>query len=156
MNHPHSDQRNPMVPQRPLALSPYIHLVNATVSPLEPHSSAVIPARHREELPSVVDGEVLASIDTRPVPVIEPKRNLLWRAIDDPYWVLMTLIAAVGLSITATAMYGVIQITRSIAEWFHANGATLAVITTLIILLMLCGGATVAKCAGIHCRGCRG
>jgi hypothetical protein len=69
----------------------------------------------------------------------------------------MTLMAVLGLSITATVVYGVIQIILAIGSWFHAHGATLGAIAALIIVLMLCGGgATAAKCTGIHCGGCKG
>jgi hypothetical protein len=61
-----------------------------------------------------------------------------------------------GLSITATVIYGVIQITLAIGSWFHAHGATLGAIAVLIMVLMFCGGATAAKCTGIHCGGCKG
>jgi hypothetical protein len=76
--------------------------------------------------------------------------------MDDPFWILMTLTVALGLSIAATVIYGVIQIALTVAEWFSANGATIGTITALIMVLALCGGASVAKCAGIHCGGCRG
>jgi uncharacterized BrkB/YihY/UPF0761 family membrane protein len=118
----------------------------------------------------VVDGEVITSITTT-IPThtqddtyattawaIEPKRNLLRRAIDDPYWILMTLTAAIGLSIIAAVVYGVIQIILTVGAWLHANAHTIGTIsgiTVLIILVMICGGAKAAKCAGIHCGGCR-
>jgi hypothetical protein len=76
----------------------------------------------------------------------------------DPYWILMTLTAAIGLAITATVVYGAIQIILTIGAWLHANAPTLGTIsgiTGLIILVMICGGAKAAKCAGIHCGGCR-
>jgi hypothetical protein len=118
----------------------------------------------------VVDGEVITSIttpipthtqqDTYPTPTwaTEPKRTLLRRAIDDPCWILMTLTAATGLAITATVIYGAIQIILTVDAWLHANAPTLGTIgatTALIILVMICGGAKAAKCAGIHCGGCR-
>jgi hypothetical protein len=163
MIHPHSDQRSVPVTQRASAFSPYSHLVNAPVSPLELHPSAFMPIRHKDyldDVPSVVDGEVLASVVTVPTwddtDAREPRRSLLRRAIDDPFWILITMTTVLGLSIAATVMYGVIQIALAIAEWFHANGTTLAAITTLVLLLMLCGGVRAAKCAGIHCGGCRG
>jgi hypothetical protein len=69
----------------------------------------------------------------------------------------MTFTVVLGLSITATVVYGVIQIILAIGSWFHAHGATLGAIAALIIVLMLCGGgATAAKCTGIHCGGCKG
>ncbi len=167
MNHPHSDQCNRQVHQRPLALSPYTHLVNAPVSPLDCHTSALIPTRRKHPgSPLVVDGEVITSslivpaprknTDATAVPVIEPKPSLFRRASEDPYWILMTLMAAIGLAITATVIYGVVEITLAVAEWVSVNGTTMAAITTLIIVLVMCGGATAAKCAGIHCRGCKG
>jgi hypothetical protein len=118
----------------------------------------------------VVDGEVITSITT-PIPThtqqdtytpptwaTEPKRTLLRRAIDDPYWILMTLTAATGLAITATVIYGAIQIILTVDAWLHANAPTIGTIgatTALIILVMICGGAKAVKCVGIHCGGCR-
>jgi hypothetical protein len=70
----------------------------------------------------------------------------------------MTLTAAIGLAITATVIYGAIQIILTVGAWLHANAPTLGTIgatTALIILVMICGGAKAAKCAGIHCGGCR-
>lgn len=164
MTHPHSDQRSSPVSQRPAAFSPYSHLVNAPVSPLDYHTSALIP-HHYSKLPTVIDGEIVTSKitisthiwdDAGPTIGDEPQRNLLQRAIDDPYWILMTLMMALGLSITATVVYGVIQITLAIGHWLHTHGATLGGIAALIIALMLCGGASTAKCTGIHCGGCKG
>ena len=168
MTHLHSDHRSHMVYQRAPALAPYAHLVNAPVSPLDFRSSALIPTHHPEQSagsPLVIDGEVITDIATIPartrddtyatsVPEIEPKRNLLRRVIDDPYWILMTLLVTIGLAITATVIYGAIQITLTVAQWLHANGTTIAGIMVLIILLVICSGASAAKCAGIHCGGC--
>jgi hypothetical protein len=165
MTHPHLDQRNFPVYQHPMVFTPYQHLVNAPVSPLDSHTSALIP-QHYSEPPTVVDGEVITSSrttrtmvrdDTEPTTGDESRPSLLRRAIDDPYWILMTLMAVLGLSITATVVYGVIQIILAIGSWFHAHGATLVAIAALIIVLMLCGGgASAAKCTGIHCGGCKG
>jgi hypothetical protein len=147
-----------------MAFSPYCHLVNAPVSPLDSHTSALISQDYSES-PTVVDGEVITSSLTIPVPawdgpdsiiVDEPKRSLLRRAIEDPYWILMTLMVMLGFSITATVVYGVIKITLNLGSWFHAHGATLGAIAALIIAVMFCGGASAAKCAGIHCGGCKG
>ena len=162
MNHPSLDQCSPGSQRRVTALSVprYVDLVNAPVPSLELSTSALIPTDY--VAPRVVDGEVITT-SILPVHVstwddtdaTEPKRSLLRCAFDDPYWILMTLAVALGVSILATVIYGVIQITLAIGAWLHANGTTLAGITTLIILLMLCGGTTAAKCAGIHCPGCR-
>jgi hypothetical protein len=81
---------------------------------------------------------------------------MLRRAIDDPFWILMTLTGALVLSIVGTAVYGVIQIILAVAEWFSLNHTTILGGIVLIILLALCGGATAAKCVGIHCGGCKG
>jgi hypothetical protein len=167
MNHPHSDQRSQQVHQRSPALLPYTYLVNAPVSPLDLHTSALIPTRRKYPgSPLVVDGEVITSsfivpaprknTDATAVPVIEPTRSVFRRAIEDPYWILLTLMAALGLLITATVIYGTVQIMLAVAEWVSVHGTTIAAITTLIIVLAMCGGATAAKCAGIHCRGCKG
>jgi hypothetical protein len=113
-----------------------------------------------------VDGEVITSslivpapqkdTDAAAVPVIEPTQSLLRRATEDPYWILMTLMTITGLSITATVTYGIVQIILTVAEWISVHGTTIAAITTLIIVLAMCGGATAAKCTGIHCGGCKG
>ena len=49
MNHPHSDQSVHHVCQRRLASAPHTHLVNASVSPLDHHSSVRIPAAQRND-----------------------------------------------------------------------------------------------------------
>jgi hypothetical protein len=169
MTHLHSDHRSHVVQQRVPAFPPYAHLVNASVFPLDFHSSALTPTyptEHGAGSPLVVDGEVITSIITIPTqfrddtypaiaPVIKPKRNLLRRAIDDPYWILMTLTASIGLAITAIVIYGAIQIILAIGAWLDANATTIGGIIALIVLVMLCGGAKAAQCAGIHCGGCR-
>jgi hypothetical protein len=170
MTHLYSDHRSHLIQQRAPAFPPYAHLINAPAFPRDFHSSALIPtypAEHGAGSPLVVDGEVITSIttmipthtkeDTYPTiaPVIEPKRNLLRRAIDDPYWILMTLTIALGVSITATVIYGAIQIILTIGAWLDANATTIGGAMVLIILMMLCGGAKAAQCAGIHCGGCR-
>ena len=134
--------------------------VNAPVSGWDRDTSALIPAQNATSRRShpVIEGEVLASrtmtVPARPIPAVEPKRNVLRRILDDPYWILMTLTITLGVSITATVFYGIIQITLAIGRWFTTNGATLATIAALVTVLVLCGGTTAAKCAGIHCGGC--
>jgi hypothetical protein len=172
VTHLHSHHRSHAVQQRAPAFPPCVHLANATVSPLDFGSTALIPTHPTEQgdtSPLVVDGEVITSIDTIPTHprydtdtttawAIEPKRTLLRRAIDDPYSILMTLTAAIGLAITATVIYGAIQIILTVDAWLHANASTIGSIgatIALIILVMICGGAKAAKCAGIHCGGCR-
>jgi hypothetical protein len=173
MTHLHSPHHSHVAYQRAAAFPSHAHLVNAPVSPLDVHSNALIPTyppEHGARSPLVVDGEVITSITTTipthtqdntytpPAWAIEPKRNLLRRAIDDPYWILMALTAAIGLAITATVIYGAIQIILTVGAWLHANAPTIGTIgatIALIILVMLCGGAKAAKCAGIHCGGCR-
>jgi hypothetical protein len=167
MNHPHSDQRISNCEQREFAFPAqrYPHLVNAPVPPLDLHTSALNPTHHRHypSSPPVIDGEVITSsiipIPTRTntsAPSSTRKRSLLRRAIDDPFWILMTLTGTLVLSIIGTAVYGAIQIMLAVAEWFSLNRTTILGGIVLIILLALCGGATAAKCAGIHCGGCKG
>lgn len=169
MTHLHSHHRNHAVQQRTPAFPPWFHLANAPVSPLDFSASGLIPTHPAEQgamSPLVVDGEIITSIDTIPTDprydidatpawAIEPKRNLLRRAIDDPYWILMTLTAVIGLAIIATVVYGAIQIILTVGAWLHANATTIGGVIALIILVILCGGAKAAKCAGIHCGGCR-
>jgi hypothetical protein len=169
MTHLHSHHHSHLIQQRVLAFPVHADLVNASVTRLDCHSSALIPTHdteHGDGSPLMVDGEVITSIVTIPTQprddtyptiasVIEPKRNLLRRAIDDPYWILMMLTASIGLAITATVIYGAIQIILAIGAWLDANATTIGAITALIVLVMLCGGAKAAQCAGIHCGGCR-
>jgi hypothetical protein len=172
MTHLHSHHHSHLIQQRAPAFPPYAHLVNASVFPLDFRPSALVPtysAEHGAGSPLVVDGEVITSITTIPTqprdetypttaPVIKPKRNLLRRVVDDPYWILMTLTAAIGLAITATVIYGAIQIILAIGAWLDANAHTIDTIggvIALIILVILCGGAKAAQCAGIHCGGCK-
>jgi hypothetical protein len=152
MTHPQSDQRNIRVAQRPMALSPYSPLVIAPVSPLDVPTSAHSPAPRPQDsnLVQMVDGDVLTST------VSEAKRSIVRRLIDDPFWVLMTLTAVLGLSITATLVYGVIQMILAVLLWFTTNATMITGTAVVIVLLMLCGGATAAKCTGIHCGGCKG
>ncbi len=175
MNHSHSDQSvHPVRGRRP-AFGPHTHLVNVPVSPLDHHSSVRIRTQHNDSPGShpVVDGEVITSTliipdtntalhPTTPAPInpvnpanpVEPERSLLRRVVDDPYWALVTLMAALGVSITATLTYGLIQITMSVAQFLRVNGATVATLI-VIVALALSAGAT-ARCAGIHCVGCKG
>ena len=67
----------------------------------------------------------------------------------------MTLMSAVGLSITATVIYGVIHIMLAVTAWLSVHGKAIITTTILIIVLMISGGVTATKCAGIHCRGCK-
>jgi hypothetical protein len=163
MNHPHSDQRISDGGQRAFAFTAqrYPHLVNAPVSSLDLHTSALNPTHHRP--PSVIDGEVITS-SIAPIPIRNDtsvrstarKRSLLRRAMDDPFWILMTLTGVLVLSIIGTAVYGIIQIMLAVADWFSLNRTTILGGIILIILLALCGGATAAKCVGIHCGRCKG
>jgi hypothetical protein len=166
MTHLHSHHHSHLIQQRVPAFPLHADLVNASVTRLDRHSSALIPTcdtEHGDGSPLVVDGEVIISITTIPTytrddsiaSVLEPKRNLLRRMIDDPYWILMTLTVALGVSITATVIYGAIQIIMAIGAWLDANATTVGAIIALIVLVMLCGGAKAAQCAGIHCGGCR-
>jgi hypothetical protein len=172
VTHLHSHHRSHAVQQRAPAFPPWFHLANAPVPPLVFGSTALIPTHPTERgatSPLVVDGEVITSTTTIPTHprydtdatttwAIEPKRTLLRRVIDDPYWILMTLTVAIGLAITATVVYGAIRIILAIGAWLYANAPTIGTIgatIALIILVTLCGGVKAAKCAGIHCGGCK-
>jgi len=159
MTYPHSHPCSIPVTERVVELSPDHHPANTLVFPLDGDISARIPTQTQtsRSLYPVINGEVIASrtlAPLRPIPASEPKRNFRRRSLDDPYWILVTLVITLGVSITATAVYGIIQITLAIGRWFTTNGTTLATIAALVIILALCGGTTAAKCAGIHCRGC--
>jgi hypothetical protein len=162
MTQPYSHQHSFPVYGYPMVIMPYPHRVNASVvSPGSDSNVLIFPRDAISRRPDpVIDGEVLASrtmtVSARPIPVMEPKQSFLRRSLDDPYWILMTLAITLGVSITATALYGLIQITLAIGRWFTTNGTTLATIAALIALLVLCGGTTAAvKCGGIHCGGCQ-
>lgn len=95
-----------------------------------------------------------------PIPtIVKSKHRLLQRVIDDPYWLLMSLAIGLGLSIVGIAIYGVIQVGMAIRDWWMSNGHTVVsateVVILIIVVLALCGGGA-AKCAGIHCGGCKG
>jgi len=160
MTQTYSHQHSFAVYEHPVMFLLYPGQVNVPVSAWDRDASALIATQEvtsRRPHP-VIEGEVLTSrtmtVPARPIPAIEPKRNFLRRTCDDPYWILMTLALTLGVSITATALYGIIQITLAIGRWFTTNGATLATIAALVTVLVLCGGTTAAKCAGIHCGGC--
>ncbi len=150
MNHPHSDQRVHHTSQRRPAFLLHTRLVNAPVSPLDHRSSALTPTGHNDDsgLHPVIDGELVTSTLINPA----PERGLLRRVVDDPYWALVTLMAALGLATTATAVYGIARITLGVAQWLHTNSGLIAIV---MVVLALSAGATTAKCAGIHCPGCK-
>ncbi|MDQ3900484.1 MAG: hypothetical protein M3319_08590 [Actinomycetota bacterium] len=156
----HSNQRSFSVAQHAVVVTPYQDLVNAPVSPLASRPSVLIPAPAAtpENQHLVISGEVITSRTTFPgrtISATKSKQGLLRRTLDDPYWILMTLAITLIGSITATVIYGIIQITFAIGHWLTTNGTTLGTIAALAIIVMLCGGTTAAKCAGIHCGGCR-
>lgn len=85
---------------------------------------------------------------------VEPKRSLIRRTIDDPYWILVTAGSVLAVAIVGTVVYGVIQIDLAIAAFFALWGATIGGFGILLILLVLFGGGS-AACAGLHCGGCK-
>jgi hypothetical protein len=169
MTHLHSPQHSHPVSQRAFAFPPLAYLVNAPVFPLDRHPSVLIPTHPTEDSarsPLAVDGEVITSTTIIPTQrrndtyattawALESKRSLFRRAIDDPYWILMTLTVGLVVVIIATVLYGAIQIILTVGAWLDANATTIGGAIALIVLVMLCGGAKAAKCAGIHCGGCR-
>lgn len=91
-----------------------------------------------------------------PIPYVKPKRGLIRRAIDDPFWILMGITGSLVLAIVGTIIYGVIQIVLGVVAFLNEWGATIGGGAVAVILaLILCGGGT-AVCAGIHCAGCKG
>ncbi len=177
MNHPHSDQRVHSACQRRPAFGPHIRLVNAPVSALDHHSSAVIRTQHNDDPGPhpVVDGEVITStltvadtnttlrpvtaaavVPTKPArPVTTLRRGLLRRVLEDPYWALVTLMSTLTVSITATVIYGLSRITLGVAQWLHANSETVTTTVVMITVLGICAAASTTRCAGIHCGGCK-
>ena len=160
MTPPYSHQRSFPVYEHPVVFALYPDRVNVPVSAWDRDVSAFIPTQNATcpRPHPVIEGEVLASrtmtVPARSIPAIEPKRKVFRRIRDDPYWILMTLAITLGVSITATALYGLVRITLAIGRWFTTNGTTLATIAALVTVVALCGGTTAAKCAGIHCGGC--
>jgi hypothetical protein len=110
-----------------------------------------------EGWPMVVDGEVITSRhDDTKIPTAAVRRaSVLRRAVQDPYWILMTLMIGCGLSITAMVVYGMIRLTLAVVGWLTTNGTTLVVITGLVVAGVLCCGARTVTCTGIHCGGCK-
>jgi len=161
MTQPYSNQCSFPVYQHPVAFTPYRDRVITPVSRLDCDIDRLIPTQDAtpRRLHPVIEGEVLSSrtmtAPARSIPVMEPRRRFLRRSLDDPYWILMTLAITLVVSITATAIYGLIQITLAVGRWFTTNGTTLAAIAVLVTVLALCGGRTAAKCTGIHCGGCK-
>jgi hypothetical protein len=157
----HSHQRSFPAYRHLAVFTPVHDRVNGPVVSLDWDTDVLLPTQDtisRRPHP-VIEGEVLASrtmtVPARPIAAIESKRSLLRRILDDPYWILMTLVIALGVSITTTALYGLIQITLAIGRWFTTNATTLATLAALVTVVVLCGGTTAAKCAGIHCGGCQ-
>lgn len=161
MTHLQFDHRSVVAYQHPIVFTPCPHWANDLISPVDSDTSALVsPQDTRSHRPHpVITGEVISSrtitYPARPIPVIEPKRSFFRRSLDDPYWILMTLAIALSVSIIATALYGLIQITLAIGRWFTTNGTTLATLAALVTVVVLCGGTTAAKCTGIHCGGCQ-
>jgi hypothetical protein len=111
--------------------------------------------RH-EGWPMVVDGEAITSRHDDTTRTASVRRtSVLRRAVEDPYWIVMTLMIGCGLSITAIVVYGMIRLTLAVVGWFATNGTTLAVITGLVVAGVLCCGARSVTCTGIHCGGCK-
>jgi hypothetical protein len=144
-----------------MLVTPHPYWGNTPVVSPDSDTNGLIPTQDAipRRLYPVIDGEVLASCTTtvsaRRIPVREPKRSFLRQSLDDPSWILMILAIILGVSITATTLYGLIEITLAVGRWFTTNGTTLAILAALIVLLVLCGGTTAAKCAGLHCGGCQ-
>ena len=144
MTHLHSHHRNHAVQQRTPAFPPWVHLTNAPVSPLDFGSTAsFLRTPQNRVLRHHWWSMVKSSPALTPSPRIrdmtpmrrqhgnEPKRNLLRRAIDDPYWILMTLTGALGLAIIATVVYGAIQIILTVDAWLHTNAPTIGTESSL-------------------------
>jgi hypothetical protein len=161
MARPHSHQHSFSAYKHPVVFTLHPDRVDAPVVTLGGDTVGFIPTQDAIFGGSypVIEGEVLASrtttVPARPVAAPELKRSFLRRSCDDPYWILMTLAITLGVSITATVLYGLIQITLAIGRWFTTNGTTLAAMAALVTVVVLCGGTTAVKCAGIHCGGCQ-
>jgi hypothetical protein len=90
---------------------------------------------------------------TRP-PLTEPKRGLIRRAIDDPFWILITGAGSLALAVVGTVIYGIVQILLSVGVFLSTYGSTIGGGVILLILIVLLGSGG-AACAGLHCAGCK-
>jgi hypothetical protein len=86
--------------------------------------------------------------------------GLLRRIAADPYWVLVALkrVAQLGaVALVAWVGWEIYLAVVAVGEWFNYYGRSIIAVAVCVVLLGLLGGGTaVAKCAGLHCGGCKG
>lgn len=87
----------------------------------------------------------------------KPSREINWPLV------LTVTAYTLGLSIIGVLVYGIVQIVLAVARaveefghWMSVNGPHILGIGALALLALLFCGGSAAKCAGIHCGGCRG
>lgn len=121
--------------------------------------------------PAVIDGELVPLdldeiqrpfVPCEQLPALAPevardRPGRLRLLIEDPYWVLYSVTVALGVGIAGTALYGIVEIAISVYRFFATYGQSIASVAVLLLVLLVCGGGRkVAKCAGLHCGGCKG
>lgn len=112
----------------------------------------------------VIEGELvpidLDALQPTPTPITTPVKSQFrvnW------HLVLIGTGTALVLSIAALVVYEVVQLILAVVHaveefghWVHANGPTIGGVAILGTLALIFCGGTAAKCAGIHCGGCKG
>lgn len=132
-------------------ITPLIPLPRSRVGEIVPINLDALPA----ETQTI---NILIVSPSRPtIAPVEPKRSLLRKTLDDPYWALISIAAALSIGIVTLIVYGVIQIVLAVEAWLAENMHTIVSggATVLIILVLLSLGGGGAVCAGLHCAGCR-
>lgn len=135
------------------------------------HYKTPAPAAVLAYPPAVIDGELVPldvdeiqrpfvaceQLPALPSRVVRDRPGRLRLLLEDPYWLLYGVAVTVPLAIVATLAYGLAEIVISVYRFFAEYGQSLASIAVVIIIaLVLGGGRKVAKCAGVHCGGCKG
>lgn len=105
------------------------------------------------------DGRLVSFTEPTPVVLVkafiipphkQPMRQRLW---EDPTWLLYGAAFLIPAGIVVVIIYAVISIAMAIATFIAVNIGAIVAVIVVLALLMIGGGA---KCAGLHCGGCRG
>lgn len=74
----------------------------------------------------------------------------------DVEWVIVGVGSLICVAVAGLAAYALVLAVIAVGNFLHTYGPAILGGLALVGLLMLCGGAKVARCAGLHCGGCRG
>lgn len=120
-------------------------------------AAALNTAYESGRLVSVIDGQLLpdgrlhVQAELRALPAPKPSR---WQRFkDDPTWAIYLATFLVSTSIVGLVVYGLVMLVTAVVVWVTANAAVIVAVLVALVLLAIGGGA---KCAGLHCGGCRG